>query len=87
VNPSALEARIELLESELREARARLSSPFLTRKEAAVFLHCSVAMVDDLLGRGIIPKHRLASMVLIRRDEAEAAVTTESCPANLRPAA
>lgn len=41
----------------------------MTRKEAAVYLNCSIATIDNLSRAGLLEKHYLAGLPRFRREE------------------
>lgn len=45
----------------------------MTRKEAAVYLNCSIATVDNLSRSGLLEKHYLAGLPRFRREEVRTA--------------
>lgn len=64
----------ELLESKLDRLARNQHEPdaepeLLTRKQAAEFLHVSLATIDNLTRAGILQKHFVGSLPRFKRDE------------------
>jgi len=51
---------------------------YISKKEAAKFLGCSVATIDNYRRKGIIKRHHIGSSVRFRKDELIAAVNQMS---------
>jgi len=58
-----VEEKLEMLIEEIRNLPDKISessmNPWMTSKEAARYLRCSVSKLEDLTSAGMIPFHRL----------------------------
>lgn len=64
-----LRSRCRDLGEENARLQAAAASPWFTRREAADWLRCSVSKVDQLIGTGVLVRHRCGRDVLIRKDQ------------------
>lgn len=55
-----------------------MTSPWMTREEAAEYLRCSVPTIDRYARSGLLPKHRLGRAVLFKKEELDALVEPDS---------
>lgn len=70
-----LEAIIDAKLAERQEATptGEALPELMTRKEAAAFLSCSIATIDNLTRAGLLQKHYLAGLPRFRREEVKSA--------------
>lgn len=64
-----LRDQVRQLEREVEHLRGLVSSPFLSRDEAAAFLRIDTRTLDRLVARGQVQARRVGARVLLARKE------------------